>query len=257
MLSLLAAAFLAGADDPAPWTAPIFHYVRSNIDGSVPEHVVHYRPTRTGIAVYKWVEKCTTAAYVTAEMDDALTQGRFFVAGKVAKDGGQARFGTLTLKPRSMSLSVDVTPPGGTRIEATHSLRAVPYLLYDFDFADLNSFLQERRSKADFSFALPVIWPAEESLFRDFGMLRGHYAGTENHLGRDTMRFDLQVEGSTPSAGTLWVDASDNFIVEASLGLPNHMQYKDFRLVLEKVEAGGQTNWDALTKGQYANCPDS
>lgn len=248
MLTLLAAAAIATP-------SPIFHYIRSNRDGSEPEHVVHFRPTRTGIAVYKWVEKCTTAAYVTAEMSDDVRNGRVFFAGKVAKDGSQARFGTITLDPTLMILAADVTPPGGQRIRVRHSLRAVPFLIYDFDFADLNSFLQENRPATDFSFALPVIWPSDESIFRDLGMLRAHYAGPEQHAGRDTLRFDLTVEGATPSAGTLWVDAKDRFIVEAELGLPNHMEYNDFRLKLEKLEAGSASAWVALTKSQYADCP--
>ena len=48
MLTLLAAAALATP-------SPIFHYIRSNRDGSEARHVVHHRPTKTGIAVYKWV----------------------------------------------------------------------------------------------------------------------------------------------------------------------------------------------------------
>jgi hypothetical protein len=235
--------------------SPIYHYIRSNRDGSEPEHVIHYRTSRTGIAVYKWVEKCTAAAYVTAEMSDDVRQGRVFFAGKVARDGSQARFGTLTLDPVLMTLAADVTPPGGQRIRVRHSLRAVPYLLYDFDFADLNSFLQESRSTTDFSFALPVIWPSDESVFRDLGMLRAHFSGPERRNGRDVLRFDLRVEGDPPSTGFLWIDARDYFIVEAELGLPNHMEYKDFRLKLEKVEAGGESAWYALTKSQYANCP--
>lgn len=248
MLTLLAAAALT-----AP--SPIFHYIRSNRDGSEPEHVVQYRPSQKDIAVYKWVEKCTTAAYVTASMSDDMHTGRVFFAGKVAKDGTQARFGTLTLDPVLMLLAADVTPAGGKRIRLRHSLRAIPYLLYDFDFADLNSFLQEIRPKRDFAFALPVVWPSDESIFRDLGMLRGHYAGAEQRAGRDVIRFDLRVEGETPSSGTLWFDARDYFIVEAELGLPNHQEYKDFKLKLEKIEAGGQPAWDALTKSQYANCP--
>ena len=248
MFSLLAAAALATP-------SPIFHYVRSNRDGSDPEHVVHFSPTRTGNAVYKWVSKCTTAAYVTAEMSDDLQQGRAFIAGKVAKDGSQAQFGTLTLDPRALSLTADVTPPGGPRIQARHGLRGIPYLLYDFDLADLNSFLQEHRPARDFSFALPVIWPSDESVFRDLGMLRAHYAGAESHMGRDTLRFDLTVEGPTPSTGVLWVDAAAGFIVEAELGLPNHLEYTDFRLRLERMEKGSRSDWDSLTKSQYADCP--
>jgi hypothetical protein len=245
--------FLAAAALTAP--SPIFHYVRTNRDGSEPEHVVHYRPTRTTISVYKWTSKCTTAAYVTADMDDDLRSGRAFFAGRVAPDGRQRQFGRLTLDPSTLTLSADVTPPGGTRIEAKHALRATSFLLYDFDFADFNSFLQEHEPKFDFSYALPVIWPSDPSIFRDLGMLRAHYAGAEQHLGRETVRYDLRVEGPTPSTGTLWVDAKDWFIVEAELGLPNHMEYKDFHLKLDKVEAGGAANWVALVKGHYANCP--
>ena len=248
MLTMLAAAALA-----AP--SPIYHYIRSNRDGSEPEHVVQFRPTRTGIAVYKWVSKCTTAAYVTAEMSDNMLHGRHFVAGKVARDGSQARFGTLTLDPRLLSLAADVTPPGSPRIQAKHSLRGLPFLLYDFDLADLNSFLQEVRPTTDFSYALPVIWPSDENIFRDLGMLRAKYAGRQGHLGRVAVRFDLTVDGPTSSTGRLWVDATAGHILEAELGIPNHMEYKDFRLKLEKVEPGGQPAWDALTKSHYADCP--
>ena len=252
MLIMLAVAALGA---PAPVGDAILHYVRSNRDGSEPEHVVHFRTSRTGISVYKWVQKCTTAAYVTANMDDELQNGRAFIAGKVAKDGTQARFGILTLDPVLLTLSADITPPGGPRIQAKHYLRAKPFLLYDFDFADLNSFLQERRPKSDFAFALPVIWPSDEAVFRDLGMLRAHYAGAQKHNGQDTLRFDLKVEGATPSTGALWVDAKNYHIVEAELGLPNHMENRDFRLKLDKMEGGGKIAWDLLLKSHYSRCP--
>jgi hypothetical protein len=245
-MSILLAAALA-----AP--SPIYHYVRSNRDGSEPEHVVHYRPTRTAIAVYKWVEKCTTAAYVTAEMAPDLKEGRRFIAGKVAKDGSQARFGTLSVS--NGALVADVTPPGGSRIQARHKLTSRPFIIYDFDFADLNSFLQEHRPRANFAYELPVIWPGDANVFRGLGKLHARYAGKQMHAGRQTVRFDLRVDGPAPSTGALWIDAKRGFIVEAELGLPNHQEYRDFRLKLDRIKPGGAANWNALTKSQYANCP--
>ena len=235
--------------------SPIYHYLRTNLDGSEPEHVVHYRPSRHEVAVYKWVSKCTTAAYVTAQMDEGVREGRLFIAGKVARDGSQSRFGSLTLDPAEPALIADVTPPGGHRIQARHKLKSRPFLLYDFDFADLNSFLQVYRPRRDFSYELPVIWPSDKGIFRDLGRLRAKFAGKEMHLGRKTARFYLKVEGPTPSSGKLWVDAKRGFIVEAELGLPNHMEYRDFRLRLETVEPGGESAWDALTRSQYKDCP--
>lgn len=234
----------------------IYHYIRSNRDGSEPEHVVQFRPTRTGIAVYKWVEKCTRAAYVTAEMDDGLREGKIFLAGQVAKDGSQSKFGTLKLE--NSTLIAEVDPPGGSHVSARHALRGRPFLLYDFDFADLNAALQEARPRADFHYELPVVWPSDSpSLFRDYGRLHARFAGEEEHLGHRTARFDLSVDGAVEATGTLWIDAARGFIVEGTLGLPNHQEYRDFRLKLERVETGGTPAWDALTRGHYATCPKS
>lgn len=256
-LLLLLVTGCATVPAPTPTGDSIYHYLRTNRDGSEPEHVVQFRPTRTQIAVYKWVEKCTNAAYVTADMDEGLREGRRFIAGKVAKDGSQASFGTLTLDPAASALAVDVTPPGAPGpLRERVPLRARPYLIYDFDLADLNAFLQEHRPRADFAFELPVIWPGEgPSLFRQLGRLDARYAGEENHLGRRTARFALRVIGPTPSTGALWIDAARGFIVEAELGLPNHQEYRDFRLRLERVEQGGTPAWDALTRAHYAACP--
>ena len=254
-LALLLAA-CASVPSAPPAGDSIFHYVRSNRDGTEPEHVVQYRPARTAIAVYKWVSKCTTSAYVTAEMDEALREGRLFVAGKVAKDGSQERFGTLTLDPAGPALVAEIDPPGGSHISARHPLQGRPFLVYDFDFADLNAFLQEARPRTDFSYELPVIWPGDgPSLFRDYGRLNARYDGEEQHLGHRTARFDLSVDGAVDATGTLWIDAARGFIVEAELGLPNHQEYRDFRLRLEREERGGMPAWDALTRSQYADCP--
>ena len=233
----------------------IYHYVRSNQDGSEPEHVVHFRPSRQEIAVYKWVEKCTTAAYVTAQMDEAVREGRSFVAGKVARDGSQASFGTLTLDLTAGALQAELDPPGAGHISQRHALKSRPFLLYDFDFADLNAFLQEHRPRASFAYELPVIWPGPAGMFRDLGRMTASYAGDERHLGRATRRFDLAVAGPTPATGRLWIDAARGFIVEAQLAAPNHQEYRDFRLKLERVESGGRPAWDALTAGHYAGCP--
>lgn len=254
LLPLAAALSGCAAHPPQPpASGSIYHYVRSNRDGSEPEHVVHFRPSRTAIAVYKWVEKCTSAAYVTADMDGAVREGVRFVAGKVARDGRQAPFGTLTLD--GFALKAEIDPPGAPHVSATHQLKSRPYLLFDFDFADLNAFLQTHRPRSDFAFALPVIWPSEAGVFRNLGQLHARRAAAEEHRGRRTIRFDLTVDGQPGSAGRLWVDAARWFIVEAELPLPNHQGYRDFRLRLERVEHGGQAAWDALTAGHHAGCP--
>lgn len=232
----------------------ILHYVRSNGDGSQPENVVHYRPDRRSIAVYKWVTKCTTAAYVTARMNEDVSEGQVFIAGKVAPDGSQAAFGTLTLNPRASTLMVDLAPAGAPPIQEQHQLRSRPYLLYDFDFADLNAFLQEAKPRSSFSYELPVIWPDKGSIFRDLGRLHAEFAEEGHYRGRRGRHFELRLDGPTPATGDLWVDALDGFIIEARLGLPNHPGYDDFKLSLNRVQKGSDAAWAALMRSHYAGC---
>ncbi len=99
-----------------------------------------------------------------------------------------------------------------------------------------------------------MIWPGEHGLFKNYGQLQARYAAVEPHNGIATIRFDLTVDGSPGSTGTLWVDAHGGHIIEAELGLPNHQEYRDFRLRLERVERGGQRAWDALTRSHNAGC---
>jgi hypothetical protein len=161
----------------------------------------------------------------------------------------------MALDPATPALTVDITPPGGTRIQQRHKLQQRPYLLYDFDFADLNAFLQEHREEVHFSFALPVIWPSVAGLFRDLGTLHANHDGDVIRDGRKVRMFFLGVEGPTAGTGMMWVDAAQGFIVGAELSLPNHQEYRDFRLRLERIEHGGQAAWDALTRSQFAACP--
>jgi len=110
MLSLILAASLASSAAP---DGLIRHYVRSNRDGSEAEHIVHFRPSREDVAVYKWSSKCTTAAYVTAQMDTSAWEPKALDAGKVAKDGTQAKFGRIDLDPATRPLSAwPDLPPG-------------------------------------------------------------------------------------------------------------------------------------------------
>ena len=177
------------------------------------------------------------------------------MAGKVARDGSQTSFGTLTLDHPRNRLLVDIKPPGGPRLQQAHALKSRPFILYDFDFADLNAVLQADRPSARFAYDLPVIWPAADGLFRDYGRLVGTFAAFETHLGRRTLRFNLRVEGGSKARGTLWLDRAGGFIVDAVLPLPNHDNYRDFRLQLVDVDHGGPTAWAALLAGHYANCP--
>ncbi|HVH49820.1 MAG TPA: hypothetical protein VM760_08090 [Sphingomicrobium sp.] len=247
MLSLMLLA--AAAASP-----PLLHYVRSNRDGSEPENIVMYRPTVTTVAVYKYVSRCTTAAYVTAAFDPASGEVAGMDAGKVGQKGEQVKFGRIDFDAGSRTLSAWVDTPAG-RLSEQMKVPDRPWHLFDYDFGTLNAELQSVRPRRDFSFGLPLVWPQEKGFLRYMGRVDAKYMGFDMVENTPAVRFNLSLDGPVPATGYLLLDQAAGHIMEAELSIPNHDNYRDFKLSLQKVEKGGQKAWDKLLRRHYARCP--
>ncbi len=247
MLSLLAAA----AASAVP--APILHYVRTNRDGSEPEHIVMTRPTRSTVAVYKYVSRCTSAALVTAAFDPASGEVASLDAGKVGRQGEQVKFGRIDFDPASRILSARIDTPGGMLADAMR-VPDRPWHLFDYDLATLNAEVQSVRPRRDFSFGLPLVWPGPTRFLRYPGRIEARFMGYDQHERRQAVRFDLSLAGAQPASGRLLLDAADGHILLAELSIPNHDNYRDFRLTLRKIDKGGTKAWAKLLRRHYAGC---
>ena len=246
MLSLM---LLAAAASP-----PILHYVRSNRDGSEPENIVMYRPSVTTVAVYKYVSRCTTAAYVTADFDTRTGEVASLDAGKVGPKGEQVKFGRIDFDAGSRTLSAWVDTPDG-RLSEQMKVPDRPWHLFDYDFGTLNAELQSVRPRRDFSFGLPLVWPQQKGFLRYMGRVDAKYLGFDMVDTTPAVRFNLTVDGPQPATGYLLLDQAAGHILEAELSIPNHEYYRDFKLSLQKVEKGSQKAWDKLMRRHYAKCP--
>jgi hypothetical protein len=234
--------------------AVVRHYVRSNRDGSAAENIVHFRPSRTDVAVYKWLSKCATAAYVTAQMDPVTWEPTGLDAGKVAKDGSQTKFGRIELDVNTRTVSAWADLPSGRMSDTAVLPTGMPWFLFDYDLGDLNAYMQEKRPQADFTFAWGLVWPESADFLTHMASVRAAHRGVEVRNGRNLRRFDLQFVSGTDGSGVLWTDPASGAIFEAEASVPNHPSMTDFYLKLEREEFGGAAAWDALLKGHYSNC---
>ncbi len=250
------AAFLlsacASAAQVSPTVGRLYHYVRTNQDGTEPERVVVFRRGVASLAVFKEVSTCTNAAYVTAEFDLARGQPRSYVGGRVARDGTQDAFAWLILASDGRSLSVRAP---SRNVNETHRIHTSPPLrVYDFDLADINAFNAGRppsRSGSDIQVAL--FWPVENApqVLRFPGNAHARFAAEEEHNGRPSLKFN--VTGALN--GQLWLDAEQGHILEARFAEPNHMEYHDFQLRLDHVSDGGEAEWRELLAAHWRGCP--
>jgi hypothetical protein len=241
---------------PAALEPALYHYLRTNRDGSEPEHIVQFFPNPRHVAVYKWVSKCHGAAYVTAELDPAGGEATALYAGKVAQDGTQARFGRIALDPAARALDLWIDSPDGRKTERVEGLGR-PWALFDYDLADLNAAFQARPPRGDFAFWWALVWPdpATGKMVRKLGWVDARHAGIVAREGRAVRQFDLTLRADPKVTGHFWLDPDRGHIVAADFDRPNHDNYTDFALELERVEAGGQRAWDRLLEAHYGECP--
>lgn len=250
LLAALTVASCATAPESPSATGRLYHYIRTNQDGSEPEHIYQYRASATRVEVGKMVAPCTNAAYVTGELDLAHETPVALTGGRIARDGSQEPFAWLTYDRAARRLRARVPI---ANIDQDVAVDGEPWMLYDFDLADLNAFRAGAPAPhADFRFAVALIWLAEgEEPFRNLHWADAHFAGGETHLGRAAARYEL----SGALNGQLWLDAREGHVLEARFAEPNHAEYSNFQLTLQSVTNDGEAAWREVRLAHWRGCP--
>lgn len=235
----------------------IYHYVRTNVDGSDPEDVYVYRKAVDALEVYKARRKCTNAAFVTAKMDMARGQATELVGGRLSRQGQQEKFAWLAYDRATKTLSIRVELEGRSPIESSVLVDKEPWHLYDFDFASLTVTTPRLADpKAGFSFglALAIADPDRDDPLVYLGEAEAAFRGEEDRDGRAALKFALGGPAFGSFGGNLWLDAREGHILDVETGFPNHLEYADFKLALRGIDDGGAPAWAKLLREHYEGC---
>ncbi|WP_167755704.1 hypothetical protein [Vitreimonas flagellata] len=250
---LTSALALAACTHAPPPAAQLFHYVRTNSDGSLPEQIWVYRPNDTRVEVVKIVQRCRRAAYVTSDLDLARNQPRALVGGRLARDGSQEPFAWLDYDRQTRSLAARIP---SAQLNADITIQHEPWRIYDFDLSELTALNAGRPApRADFVFNVVLIWPEEgaENPLRDLGLVNARFVGVEEHAGVSAVNYAV----SGGLNGDLWLDARSGHVVEARFNEPNHLEYRDFRLVLQSVTRDAADEWREVRLAHWRDCPEN
>ena len=258
LLALAGCATAERAPAPADRIGRIYSYVRSNRDGGEAETIRVYRRDRTHIEVSKMRGRCTNAAYVTATLDIEAGYATRLGGGRLLPNAGREEYAVLTYDPAARRIEARIDPPGGAApIAAAIAVPDTLWHLFDFDLASLTIAQHYRADpRADFSFGLPLVWPdAAPDFFRYLGRADLRFVRAERHHGRRALRFEAGGPAFGARGGPIWFDAAEGHIIEASWGIPNHSEYRDFRLRLTGVSDGGADEWRRLLSAHFEGCP--
>lgn len=161
----------------------VYHYLKTNIDGTGPENVSLYVANNNRIESFKFHEKGTQAGLVTAEMDWAGFFPKKIESFQVFSKEDRRLFATLTFQPSSKA--VEVLIPALKPEKESAKIDRLPFHLYNFDLASLNvSFPHLRDPKKPFivGIADPTFKP-DGPMFAYRGDLTVRYQRDETRNG--------------------------------------------------------------------------
>lgn len=235
----------------------IYHYVRTNVDGSDPEDVYVYRKTMDNLQVYKAKQKCTNAAFVTADLDLKNGYATKLVGGRLTRQGLQEKFAYLDYDPATKKISARIELEGREPLLASVAIEKEPWHLYDFDFASLTVMTPRMENpRAGFSFGLPlaIADPNRTEFLVYLGEAEATFRNEDERVGRPALKFSLGGPAFGSFGGNLWLDAKEGHILDVETGFPNHLEYADFKLELRGVDDGGEPAWAKLLREHFEGC---
>jgi len=257
LLALAGCATVETAAVPVDRIGRIYSYIRSDRDGSEAETIHVFRAGRSRIGVAKMRSRCTDAAYVTADLDIENGYATRLGGGRLLPDAGREEFAVLTYDEAARRLDGRIDLPTGL-LDLTLAVPDAPWHLFDFDLASLTVVAQYRPDRrADWRFGLALVWPGggTDGLLRYLGRADLRFVREEPHAGHRTLRFEAGGPAFGARGGPIWFDAAEGHVIEASWGIPNHEEHRDFRLRLTRINDGGEAEWRRLLSAHFAGCP--
>lgn len=227
---------------PAPGT--VWHYTKSNIDGSEPWHLDLYIASPTRIDVVKWVEGANDFVEVTADIDLArampvnLQQWNTTASAREPRLWGTTEAGKLI-----------VALAGGPRFELDTG--GQPLHLWGFDLMGL-AFLLPHLAAPDQAFEIGVVDPnrpgSGDAPFAQ-GMARFEPAGIEAINGVQARKYRISGAVFGKARGWLWVDRDSGRLLRVEHPVPTSTDWSDWKLDAVSIEPMDGVRWEQFKLG--------
>lgn len=242
-----------GAIDPS---GTLYHYIRSNRDGTHPEHVYVYRAAANRIEVYKMVRRCADAAFVSAWVDPDSGRASMITGGRLMPQGRHENFALLRYSSHNGRIDAEAALPGGA-VSGEIFVDTPNWHLFDFDLATLS--LQTMAlddPRTGFAFEMPLVSTegGDDDFVRNLGRAEAVFVRAEDYRGTPALRFEVGGQALGSNGGPLWLDAETHHVIGAAWGVPNHAGMDDFALRLVDTSAAGDVGWQALLARHFEGC---
>jgi hypothetical protein len=227
---------------PAPGT--VWHYTKSNIDGSAPWHLDLYVASPTRIDVVKWAEGAADFVEVSADIDVNRVMPVNLQQWNTTASAREPRLWGTTRADKLV-----VTLAGGPTFELETA--GQPLHLWGFDLMGL-AFVLPHLVDPDAAFEIGVVDPnrpgTEDRPFAQ-GIARFEPAGTEAINGVAARKYRISGSVFGAANGWLWADQASGRLLRVEHPLPTSSDWSDWKLDAIGVEQLDGIRWEQFKLG--------
>lgn len=228
----------------------VYHYLKTNLDGTHPEHVSIYVAAKNRLESFKFHPRAARAGLVMGEMDWDTFSVKSLESWQVFKGGEKKLFATLAYLKDERAVEVAIAPLN--RKEKT-AIKHLPWHVYNFDLASLN-FAFRHLVNPRGRFVVGITDPTfkeEGQLFQYRGEAAVAYVSEEIPAGLRCRKYRIDGAGLENRGGFIWVNKRLGHIEDMEIALPDNPDWQSFKFRLSKVQRMSRDEWEAFMKAQF------
>lgn len=232
-------------------TGVVYHYLKTNIDGTNPEHISIRIAAKDRIESFKFHPKGARAGLVIATMDWSIFSVKTLESWQVYKDKEKVLAATLVYLPDTKEVAV--TLPFMNRSTEKVSIPFVPFHVYNFDFASL-SFAFPHLVNPTKTFRIGVSDPTFSDAgpaFRYRGEVDVTFIGNTVRGGVPCRKYRIDGPGLENKGGFIWINRRTRYFEDVEIQLADNPNWQTFKFKLKKMERMNDAEWQSFMKAQF------
>ena len=232
-------------------TGVVYHYLKTNINGTNPEHISIRIAAKDRIESFKFHPKGTRAGLVIATMDWSIFSVKRLESWQVFKDKEKVLAATLVYLPASKEVAVAL--PFMNRPPENVAIPFLPFHVYNFDFASLNfAFPHLVNPKKPFKIGVSdPTFKDEGPAFRYRGEVDVTYVADSIRGGFRCRKYRIDGPGLENKGGFIWINKRTGYFEDAEIQLADNPNWETFKFKLKKVERMNDAEWQSFMKAQF------
>lgn len=205
----------------------VYHYIKSNIDGSYPARILIYIRDNDHLEVLKFEEHGMDAALVRAHIDWETFSADRLESWVLTPDGKQHPQASLFSFYNARTCTISWQGQNN-RIRVGH----YPVHVYNFDFISLNYILRhwnDPEGELTIGILQPNFDPDPKTIMNYEGTVLIKFLEQEEHNQQSCRKYRIGGEGLKGSDGLMWVNIRKGYIEDIEIPIADNPSWKDFK----------------------------